>query len=90
MTDYSQRTITELAAALHMRRRQLQPSRPRPVKTSAEVEAEVRQSIELLKSGIDPREVAEMIGISFPAMRQRLYDRGVMIEDFSNASREET
>ena len=49
MTDYSQRTITELAAALHMRRRQLQPSRPRPVKTSAEVEAEVRQTGLLLQ-----------------------------------------
>lgn len=82
MTDYAHATARELAAALHLYRRRLNPGRPKPTKTAAEIEADVQRSIELLKAGHDPHEVAAMIGISFPAMRQRLYDRSYVIGDF--------
>ena len=82
MTDYSQRTITELAAALHMRRRQLQPSRPKPGKTHAEVEAEVRRFVDMMRDGMNSREAAAIIGVAYHTMRQRLYDRGHMVTDF--------
>lgn len=82
MTDYAHATARELAVALHLYRRRQNPGRPKPTKTAAEVEAEVQRSIGLLKAGHDPREVAAMLGLSFPAMRQRLYDRGYMIGDF--------
>lgn len=76
MTDYAHATARELAVALHLYRRRQNPGRPKPTKTAAEVEAEVQRSIGLLKAGHDPREVAAMLGLSFPAMRERLYYRG--------------
>ena len=76
------RDLTELRVALHMRRRQLQPSRPKATKTSAEIEAEVRRFIDMIRDGVDSHEAADIIGISFPTMLQRLYDRGLKLRDF--------
>ena len=82
MSDETRAAALRLAAALHLRRRQLEPSRPKPTKTSAEIEAEVRRFIDLLRDGVDSHEAAGIIGISFPTMLQRLYDRGFKLRDF--------
>ena len=82
MTDYAHATARDLAVALHLYRRRLNPSRSKPTKTAAEVEAEVRRFIDMIRDGVDSHEAADIIGISFPTMLQRLYDRGFKLRDF--------
>ena len=82
MSDETRAAALRLAAALHLRRRQLEPSRPKPTKTSAEIEAEVRRFIDLLRDGVDSHEAADIIGVAYHTLRERLYYRGFKLRDF--------
>jgi len=82
MTDYAHATARDLAVALHLYRRRLNPSRSKPTKTAAEVEAEVQRFIDLIRNGTDSHEAANIVGVAYHTMRERLYYRGIKLGDF--------